>query len=105
MASSTINELQNTLDLGLGIVSRVWDYRTKDWVTKVFVTDVDDDGETEVIASSRDGRLHVVSSQAGNLRWKRIIGTKAWVGAVAVSNFPTAGSAVSTRIIVGTRDG
>lgn len=105
MASSTIKELQNALDLGLGIFSRVWDYRTKDWVTRVFVTDVDDDGETEVIACSRDGRMHVVSSQAGDLRWKRIIGTKAWVETVAVGNFPTVGSTISTRIIVGTRDG
>src|SRR5258708_39519325 len=105
MAGNAIKELQNALDLGLGIVSRVWDYKTKDWVSSVFVTDVDDDGEAEVIACSRDGRMHVISSRAGDRRWMRIIGTKAWVGAVVASNFSSVEGAVSTRIIAGTRDG
>ncbi len=104
MAASTIKELQNALDLGLGIVSRVWDYKTKDWVTSIFVDDIDGDGLFEIIVCSRDGRIHLLS-QGGDLRWKRIIGTKAWVSAVVASDLPTERSVPSTRIIVGTRDG
>jgi outer membrane protein assembly factor BamB len=104
MADSTIEELRNSLDLGLGIVSRVWDYRTKDWVTSIFADDIDGDGLFEIIACSRDGRMHLLS-QEGDLHWKRIIGTKAWVSAVVVSDLPTGGSEASAHIIVGTRDG
>ncbi len=103
--AASIKELQNALDLGLGIVTRVWDYRTKDWVTSILATDVDGDGNVEIVACSRDGRVHVLSPKTGDLRWKRVIGTKAWVGTAVVSDLPKTGSAASAYIIVGTRDG
>jgi outer membrane protein assembly factor BamB len=104
MSKNAVNELRNALGLGLGIVSRIWDFKTKDWVTSVFVSDIDNDGEAEIIACSRDGRVHLLSAQ-GDLRWERVIGTKDWIGTVVVSGGfkKTEGNAV--RIIVGTRDG
>lgn len=105
MPASTIAELQIALDLGLSIVTRVWDYKTKDWVTSILAIDVDGDGDAEIVACSRDGRVHVLSSKTGDLRWKRVIGTKAWVGTVVARDIPTSESVTFVRIVVGTRDG
>jgi outer membrane protein assembly factor BamB len=109
MTSTTINELHKALGLEFSLVTRVWDYKAKDWVTGVFAVDIDDDGELEVIASSRDGRLHLLSAR-GDCKWERIIGSKTWVGTLAVGNPSTRNLSIgekdtSAHIIVGTRDG
>ena len=110
MGSTTINGLHKALLLELGLITRVWDKKVKDWVTGVFVADLDDDGEPETVASSRDGRLHLFSAGSGDRRWDRVVGNKTWVGTLAVSNPFTRrlsiGEKESTaRIIAGTRDG
>lgn len=109
MTNTTITELHKALGLEFSLVTRVWDYKAKDWVTGVFAEDIDDDGEVEVIASSRDGRLHLLSAK-GDYKWERVVGHKTWVGTLAVSNPSTMNLSpgekeVSARIIVGTRDG
>jgi outer membrane protein assembly factor BamB/archaellum biogenesis ATPase FlaH len=104
MPTSAIKNLQHALQDGLGIVTRIWDYDAKNWVTSVCAADIDDDGDFEIIVCSRDGRVYLLS-KTGELRWKRVIGNKAWVGAIAVSNFATAEEKAAARIIVGTRDG
>lgn len=104
MPANTIKDLKDALDLGLGIVTRIWEYKAKDWVTSVFATDIDDDGDIEVIACSRDGRVHLLS-KGGDLRWERIIGMKAWVGTGVASDLAADGQEAAARIIVGTRDG
>ena len=105
MPTNAINELHDALGIGLGTVTRIWDYKAKDWVTSVTITDIDNDGEFEVIACSRDGRVQLLSAKAGECRWQRIIGTKASVGTVITSDFLATGSNEDARIIVGTRDG
>jgi len=105
MPTVTINDLRNALGLGLGIVTRVWEYRTKDWVTSVFAADIDNDGEIEVIACSRDGRVHLLTAEKGESRWERVVGKKAWVGTGVVSGFSSEEIYSQARIVVGTRDG
>lgn len=104
MSVNAMKVLKDALDLGLGIVSRVWDYRTKDWVTSVFAADVNGNGTIDVIACSRDGRVHLLSRN-GNRRWERVIGAKSWVGTGVASDLAPDGTHVPARIIVGTRDG
>ena len=104
MSTNSFKDLKDALDLGLGIVTRIWDYRAKDWVTSVFAADIDGDGDNEVIACSRDGRVHLLS-KGGDLQWERIIGAKAWVGTGVASDISADGTETSARIIVGTRDG
>ena len=106
MPRNTVDGLHDALGLGLATVTRIWDYKAKDWVTSVAVADIDNDGELEVIACSRDGRVQLLTAKTGDCRWQRIIGTKAWVGtgAAVTSNFLATGSN-EARIIVGTRDG
>lgn len=104
MSTNPFKDLKDALDLGLGIVTRIWDYRAKDWVTSVFAADIDGDGDIEVIACSRDGRVHLLS-KGGDLRWERIIGAKAWVGTGVASDLSADGTQTAVRIIVGTRDG
>src|SRR5260370_848540 len=104
MSTTTINELRNSLGLGLGIITRIWDYKAKDWMTSVFAADIDNDGDVEVAACSRDGRVYLLSA-GGDLRWERIIGTKTWIGTVVASGLSIGEKNTSARIIVGTRDG
>ncbi len=104
MPANSLKKLKEALDLGLGIVTRIWDYRTKDWVTGVYAADIDANGDIEIIACSRDGRVHLLSKE-GNLRWQRIIGGKAWVGTGIISNFAVPGQEAAERIVVGTRNG
>jgi outer membrane protein assembly factor BamB len=105
MPTATINDLRDALGLGLGIVTRVWDFKVRDWVTSVSAADIDNDGEVEVIACSRDGRVHLLTAEKGECRWERIVGEKAWVGTGIVSDLSIGGTDATGRIIAGTRDG
>jgi outer membrane protein assembly factor BamB/energy-coupling factor transporter ATP-binding protein EcfA2 len=105
MPTTTINELRDALGLGLGIVTRIWDYKGKDWMFSVCAEDIDNDGVVEVIASSREGRVCLLSA-TGDLRWERVVGAKTWVGTVvAIAPTKVDGKDIPARIIVGTRDG
>src|SRR5258708_21756494 len=99
-----VMKLQNALNDGLGIVSRIWEYKARNWITAICIADIDGDGDVEIIASSRDGRVYCLS-KTGKLRWRHEIGTRAWIGTIAVSGLATAGKEASVHIIVGTRDG
>src|SRR5690348_6107169 len=107
MSTDALNGLQDALGLGLGTITRIWSYRTKDRVTSSFVGDIDNDGIVEVVACSRDGRVHLLTTNGVDRirRWDQVVGTKAWVGTVAVSGFSPERKNVQTRIVVGTRDG
>ena len=35
MPATTINDLRDALGLGLGVVTRIWEYKTKGWITSV----------------------------------------------------------------------
>lgn len=105
MPNITIDDLRDALDLGLGIVSRIWDYKMKDWVTSVFAADIDNDGKAEVVACSRDGRVHLLTTEKGDSRWERIVGAKVWIGTGVVSGFSSEEIYSQARIVVGTRDG
>lgn len=99
-----LKELRNELDLGLGIVTRIWGYKAKDWVTSVCVADIDNDGDAEVIACSRDGRVHALSS-SGDFIWERVVGKKGWIGTVVVCRILKEGEDPEVRIFIGTREG
>src|SRR5437660_2071357 len=100
---TAFSELQENLRLGLAVVSEQWNYKAKNWVTSIDTTDIDDDGNIEILAGSRDGRIRVLNRE-GDLRWRRIIGNKTWVGTlVGIEAGKQANNAA--RIIVGTRDG
>ena len=103
MATGTEFDLQELLRLGLTIVREDVSYKAKTWVTSVCATDIDNDGDTEILLSSRDGRVQVVTKE-GVCRWSRIPGEKAWVGHAAA--FPnSANHYTPARVIVSTRDG
>ena len=98
-----LTELRENLRLGLTIVSEQWNYKAKNWVTSVDTADIDDDGNIEILAGSRDGRIQVLTRE-GDLRWKRVIGNKTWVGAlVGITSAEHPHS--NARIVAGTRDG
>lgn len=98
--ASITNELHVNLAVGLSIVRRVWDFRTKDWVTSVFAADVNNDGEAEVIACSRDGRIVLLAAKTKVDSWERVVGDKTnWVCSGTVI------SGIQPRIMVGKRDG
>lgn len=96
-------DLQAALRMGLTVVTEVWSYKAKDWITSVHAADIDNDGDVEVLASSRDGRVRALTKQ-GDCRWERIIGKKSWVGTI-MGAAPRADSPTSAAVVVGTRDG
>jgi len=105
MPATTIDDLRDALGLGLGIVTRIWEYKTEGgWVTSVFAADIDNDGDIEVIACSRQGRV-IMLSKEGDCRWVRVMGANSWVGTAIASDFLTQGENTYARIIVGTRNG
>ncbi len=75
--NTVIDELHDALGLGLGTVTRNWDYKAKDWVTSIFAADITNDGEVEVVACSRDGRVQLLSAKGGDCWWQRVVGEKA----------------------------
>lgn len=101
----SIDGLHDALGIGVGTVTRLWDYKAKDWVTSIHAADINNDGEVEVFACSRDGRVHLLSAKTGESRWLRIIGTKVWVGTAVMSESMAKQAHEEARIIVGTRDG
>ena len=104
MPAQTNINLQGYLAQGLAGVSELWSYKTKNWATCVCAGDIDSDGEIEIIAGSRDGRVRALTKH-GDVRWERIIGTKQWVGTVAIIPQNREGKDRPMRVIVGTRDG
>ncbi len=100
MESTALTELRDALRLGLTVVSDLWSYKAKNWVSSVHAADIDNDGDIEIIAGSRDGRVYVLS-KGGDVRWRRIVGSKSWVGAVT----GLSASDGHARVVVGTRDG
>jgi outer membrane protein assembly factor BamB len=103
MPTGSLDNLQHELQNGLAIVTPLWSYKTKSWITSVCAADIDQDGKAETVVCTREGRVFLVS-ETGDERWRRIIGTKAWVGAAAVSDYSAAGAS-NARIVVGAWDG
>jgi outer membrane protein assembly factor BamB len=96
-----VSELQDALRIGLAVVSEIWHHSAKSWVTSVAAADIDSDGDIEILAGSRDGRVHALTRR-GDLRWERIVGNKSWVGTLAVQ--PESSSLVA-RMLIGNREG
>ncbi|QBD80392.1 hypothetical protein EPA93_32240 [Ktedonosporobacter rubrisoli] len=101
MLVTSVTELQDALRLGSITVSELWNYKAKNWVTSVCAADIDNDGDIEIIAGSRDGRVCALTRR-GDVRWNRVVGYKEWVGVVTCLP-PLAERAA--RIMAGTRDG
>src|SRR6266568_4802002 len=70
MPTSPIKNLLRELEDGLSIVSRIWDMKTKNWVTSVSAADIDFDAEPEIIACSREGRVYLIAGSDGEFLWK-----------------------------------
>src|SRR4051812_26291698 len=96
-----VSELQDALRIGLAVVSEIWHHSTKSWVTSVAAADIDSDGDIEILAGSRDGRVRALTRR-GDLRWERVVGNKSWVGTLAVQ--PESSSLVA-RMLIGNRAG
>src|SRR6266487_2544855 len=73
--SSPIKNLREALADGLGIVSRIWEFKARNWVTCMYVADIDGDGDAEIIIGSREGRIYCLS-KTGKMRWRRDIGSR-----------------------------
>src|SRR5689334_7099291 len=102
MSELIVKLLRNELDLGLGIITRIWDRKVEDWMTSVCAADINNDGNIEVMACSRDGRVHALSS-TGDPIWERVLGMKGWIGTVVACRIPREGEDPEVHIIIGTR--
>lgn len=93
--------LQEDLKAGLNCVKDLWQHSVKDWITSIHAVDINQDGDTEVLAGSHSGRVYALDKD-GQLRWESIIGAKVWVTAVVAR--PSEDS-LAACVVASTRDG
>ncbi len=101
ISTELVTPLRETLRAGLSVFQEVWNYKAKDWITSIHAADINNDGYLEIIACSRDGRV-LVFDKDRKVLWRRVVGSKAWVGAIAGIKGDKDNPAC---IVVGTRDG
>ncbi|HEY0753864.1 MAG TPA: AAA family ATPase [Ktedonobacteraceae bacterium] len=82
LPSLAVERLQEDLRYGLTCIKDLWGYEVKDWVTGVHAADINLDGDIEVLAASRDGRVRSLTRD-GRPRWEKIIGEKRWLTTIA----------------------
>lgn len=106
MAASVFTEknLRHALADGLSIVSRIWEFKARNWVTCIYVADIDGDGDVEIVIGSREGRIYCLT-KTGKLRWRRDIGSREWIVTITVGGFAGQRKEAAVHIIMGTRDG
>jgi outer membrane protein assembly factor BamB/AAA+ ATPase superfamily predicted ATPase len=113
-------ELQETLrkllSIGRRVITPEWSFHAEDWVTCLSAADIDDDGDIEIIAGSRDGYVRALNRQ-GVPRWETPIGS--WITSLAILDqdlgeyqrsipsgpLPYVEDKPQPRIILGTRTG
>lgn len=101
ISPSVTTSLRETLRAGLSIFQEVWHYQARDWITSIHAADINNDGYLEIITCSRDGRVRAFDKDR-RLLWRRVVGSKAWIGAIAgIEGTPDNPAC----ILVGTRDG
>jgi outer membrane protein assembly factor BamB len=98
-SAANIQNLREALRLGIGVVTELWFYPTKDWVTSAHAADIDGDGEIEVLIGSRDGFVRVLTNK-GSPKW-HVEQPSEWVGIVRGINNIDAKDA--TRLVFGSR--
>jgi outer membrane protein assembly factor BamB len=95
-----IRELKEALRLGLAVVTELWAFSIRDWVTCVHAADIDGDGDIEVLFGSRNYRLFILT-KLGDLKREFVLQSE-WVGTVVGIDNTQATDDVC--IIVGTRN-
>lgn len=98
--NTDIQRLQEALRLGLAVVTEWWSYATEDWVSSVHASDIDGDGDIEVLTGSRDGSVRVLTKRGG-LKWK-FERSGEWIG--TVFGIDNTEAVDKTRVVVGSRN-
>src|SRR5262245_20459527 len=96
----TIQSLQASLRQGLAVVTELWSFSTKGWVTGVHAADIDGDGDREVLIASQSGQVCALT-KLGDLKWKAEQ-SKDWVGTVV--GIDESSALDETRVVAGSRD-
>ena len=97
------SDLKEALERGLSVVTELWHYQAKDWVTGVHAEDINNDGDVEILVASRDGRVYALTN-GGKRLWESVVGSKKWIGAV-VGVVPSENEQHPVSVLVGTQDG
>ncbi|HEY6286303.1 MAG TPA: FG-GAP-like repeat-containing protein [Ktedonobacteraceae bacterium] len=95
-----VEHLREALRVGLAVVTELWSYDTSDWVSSVHAADIDGDGDTEILISSRDNKVYVLTNR-GVLKWQ-FEESKEWIGTVfGIDNFAAKDD---VRVVAGSSD-
>ena len=68
VSAKLTTSLRDMLRAGCSVVRELWSRNARDWMMCVHAADINNDGEHEVLASSRDGRIYVFN-KSGYVRW------------------------------------
>ncbi len=98
-----LSDLKEALERGLSVVTELWNFQAKDWVTSVHAEDINNDGDMEILVGSRDGRVYALTN-GGKRLWESVVGSKKWIGAV-VGIAPFENEPHPVSVLVGTQDG
>jgi outer membrane protein assembly factor BamB len=98
---TSLQLLQEALRQGLTVITEVWSYSVKDWVTSVHAADIDGDGDDEVLLGSRDGLVKALTRQ-GFPKWEYMAQKGEWLGTIYCIN--NVDAVDRTRVLVGARD-
>lgn len=101
MPSALHTRFQENLRLALTNFKEKALYNAKDWVTGAYAADINQDGDIEIVASSREGRVYALSKE-GSKRWERIVGDKSSIMALVACH---TSSDQPVACVIGTRSG
>lgn len=96
-------QLQDSLRHGLAVDNVLWSLRMTDWVVGLQATDIDGDGNLEILLGLRDGWIKVFTP-FGALKWERRL-EKQSISALAVIPLHVDERERFPRIVVGLRNG
>ncbi len=102
-SQEVLGNLQDALRRGVAVESTLWSFTSTDWITTIQAADIDNDGDIEILVSSRDGYLRALTRR-GAIKWEQQLKGE-YISALCAIPFSEKTAFYQARIIVGTRRG
>src|SRR5258707_1746782 len=78
-----LQQLQEMLRRGALVENGIWSFKMTDWVVGLHATDIDGDGDREILIASRDGQIKAFT-RYGSQKWGHTLTDQQQLNALAV---------------------